>query len=164
MACQGPSSLGQVIVQSVSWCTHRSDVWSDSAGLWVRHEPPGPQQAPQLGCLGHHVGRGHQLVKVPSCPGNLLDQLLSAHKVCAGLLAAATFSALQMTATRSSLPAGEARVLSRQNQAIAHRWLSAHQVLTCCQQPLQSGPPHHNVGEWPCRRQQPAASGLSACY
>src|SRR5699024_5003352 len=60
-------------------------VHGDGAGLGVRHEAAGAEHAAQLAHLAHEVRRGHGRVEVGPAAGDLLDQLVVADLVGAGL-------------------------------------------------------------------------------
>ena len=98
--------------------THCSNVRGHSAGLGVGHQAAGPEQAAQFGCLWHHVRGGHQLVKVHHALGDLLDEVLCAHKVCAGLLGSSDVLGLAQDRNTELLACREVDTLSsRQDTA-----------------------------------------------
>ena len=62
-----------------------AQVKGDRAHLGVGHQPPGAQHFAQPAHLGHHVRRGHGLVKLQPAAGDLLDQFVVADVVSPGL-------------------------------------------------------------------------------
>ncbi len=61
------------------------DVLGHRAGLGVRHQPARPEHAPGLADRGHHVGGRDRGVEVDLAAHHLLDELLAADHVGAGL-------------------------------------------------------------------------------
>lgn len=58
------------------------DVSGDCASFGVGHEASRPQLPSQAGYFGHHVRRGHQLIKIHHASSDLIDEVFLSSKVC----------------------------------------------------------------------------------
>ena len=70
-------------------------VKGDRARSWVGHQTARTQDAAETADLAHHVGRGHGDVEVEPAALDLLNKILCAHVIGAGVLGLARLIALR---------------------------------------------------------------------
>lgn len=62
--------------------THPADVGGDSSSLGIGHQTARAEHATKLGHLGHHVGRGDELVELEETTADAIDEVIATSHVC----------------------------------------------------------------------------------